>query len=203
MKNSEDIMTKRLEDMTLEELWQLFPISLVPHDERWKDMFARERRRIAGFLTARPVRISHIGSTALDGIYAKDIVDILVEVPEDASFERCAGELSRNGYILMSAQQNRMSFNRGYTPEGFAEEVFHLHLRHTGDNDELYFRDYLALFPDCAKEYEKLKLSLCEEYRHDRDGYTSAKGGFVQATTLKARELLGGKYDGTDEGFIL
>lgn len=70
--------------------------------------------------------------------------------------------------------------NKGYTPEGFAERVFHVHLRIAGDNDELYFRDYLNAHPDVAQGYECLKLSLWKEFEHDRDGYTQAKAAFVR-----------------------
>ena len=47
----------------------------------------------------------------------------------------------------MRSEEGRVSFNRGYTPEGFAQEVFHLHLRLPGDADEVFFRDYLSLRP--------------------------------------------------------
>ena len=63
----------------------------------------------------------------------------------------------------------------GYTDNGFAEKVYHLHLRLEGDHDELYFRDYLIEYPQAAKEYEQLKLSLWKQFEHDRDGYTAAK----------------------------
>ena len=58
----------------------------------------------------------------------------------------------------MSQSENGLSFNKGYTGNGYAERVFHLHLRYVGDNNELYFRDYLIEQPDVAKEYEELKL---------------------------------------------
>lgn len=79
----------------------------------------------------------------------------------------------------MKQSENRMSFNRGYTEKGFAEKVYHLHLRYEGDNDELYFRDYLINHHDVVKEYEKLKLDLWKKYEHNRDGYTKAKAEFV------------------------
>jgi GrpB-like predicted nucleotidyltransferase (UPF0157 family) len=94
----------------------------------------------------------------------------------------------------MSQTENRLSFNKGYTEEGFAERVFHLHLRFAGDNDELYFRDYLMQFPAVAGEYEKLKLSLWKEYEFCRDGYTNAKGEFVKKYTQKAKELYKDRY---------
>ena len=84
------------------------------------------------------------------------------------------------GYICMSVSDIRMSFNKGYTPYGYADKVFHIHFHTVGDNDEIYFRDYLIANPGIAKEYEKLKLSLLPEYRNNRDGYTDAKGEFVR-----------------------
>ena len=56
----------------------------------------------------------------------------------------------------MSAETNRISLNRGYTENGFADKVYHIHLRYIGDNAELYFRDYLNEHSDVAKEYEAL-----------------------------------------------
>ena len=87
-----------------------------------------------------------------------------------------------------------MSFNKGYTERGFADRVFHLHLRRQGDHDELYFRDYLQEFPEVAKAYEALKLSLWKPYEHDRDGYTQCKGDFVQQATRRAKARYPGRY---------
>lgn len=57
--------------------------------------------------------------------------------------EEVAHILEQNGFIRMSDEKRRISLNKGYTKEGFADKVYHIHLRYTGDNDELYFRDYL------------------------------------------------------------
>ena len=187
-------MKKALSDMTLEELWALFPIILTEHREIWAAWYAKEQRRLARILPPETVRISHIGSTAIDSIWAKPIVDILVEIPASLSMDRVQGILVQNGYLCMSQQQNRRSFNRGYTSEGFAEKVFNLHLRHAGDNDELYFRDYLNDNPPLAKQYEALKLSLWKRFEHDRDGYTLAKSDFVAEQTAKAKAHYGHRY---------
>ncbi|WP_242622176.1 GrpB family protein [Olsenella sp. Marseille-P4559] len=88
----------------------------------------------------------------------------------------------------------KVSMNKGYTPDGFAERVFHLHIRVTGDNDELYFRDFLQDHPKVAKDYETLKLSLWKPYEHDRDGYAEAKGDFVRKYTERARDEYGTRY---------
>lgn len=90
-----------------------------------------------------------------------------------------------------------MSFNRGYTSQGFASRVFHLHARRPGDCPELSFRDYLRTHPQTAKEYEALKLDLAGPFRHDRDGYTRAKGPFVEKYTALARAA--GEQDPPEE----
>ena len=72
--------------------------------------------------------------------------------------------------------------------------MFHLHLRYAGNNNELYFRDYLIEHPDTAREYEKLKLKLWKKYEYNRDGYTNAKTEFVKQYTAKARALYENRY---------
>lgn len=185
-------MGKKLSDMTLEELWQLFPIVLTPHRACWADWYAQEAGRLAGLLP-QARRIAHIGSTAVQTIWAKPIIDILVET--DGDFHALRRILTENGYICMNESENRLSFNRGYTENGFAERVFHLHLRRADDHDELYFRDYLIDHPDAARAYEQLKLELWKRHEHDRDAYTREKSEFVAAHTRRARALYGGRYE--------
>ena len=188
-------MAKALSEMTLEELWELFPIFLVEHDDRWKDCYNEIERRLRNLFTGWPVhRISHIGSTAIAGIWAKNIIDVMVELPESSSLDDAAQILEQNGFIIMSANTSRISLNKGYTPDGFADKVYHVHLRYAGDNDELYFRDYLNEHPDVAKEYEALKLRLWKQYEHNRDAYTDAKTNFISKWTAEARKEYGDRY---------
>nr|MBR4282020.1 GrpB family protein [Clostridia bacterium] len=86
------------------------------------------------------------------------------------------------------ARLQRRSYNKGYTENGFAEKVFHLHLTHLGEQPEIIFRDYLNAHPDAAKSYEELKLSLWKPYEHDRDGYTAEKTACVQDILQRARK---------------
>jgi len=186
-------MGKKLSGMSLEELWQLFPIILTKHQEDWKEWYLEEESLLKNILP-QVEKISHIGSTAIPAIWAKPIIDILVEVPKESNLLDYKALIANNGYICMSQSEDRISFNKGYTENGFAERVFHLHLRYAGDNDELYFRDYLIEFPDIAKEYEKLKLSLWNEHEHNRDAYTNAKTEFVKKYTEKAKLIYGNRY---------
>ena len=140
------------------------------------------------------VRISHIGSTAIQGIWAKNIVDVMVEIPHSADMKDMAQILEQNGFTIMSSGANRISLNKGYTENGFSDKVYHIHLRYAGDNDELYFRDYLNEHPDVAKEYETLKLRLWKQYEHNRDAYTDAKTDFITRWTAEARKEYGDRY---------
>ncbi|MDE7325709.1 MAG: GrpB family protein [Lachnospiraceae bacterium] len=188
-------MGKKLSGMALEELWQLFPVFLTGHKACWADWYREEETSLKKILSEEGiVRISHIGSTSIPGIWAKPIIDILVEAG-GCNFGRITEILVGNGYLLMAKEEGRMSFNKGYTENGFAEKVYHVHVRHAGDNDELYFRDYLAEHPEVAAEYERMKIRLWKKYEHDRDGYTNAKNGFVSQYTGLAKELYGNCYD--------
>lgn len=189
-------MSPSLEEMSLEELWQLFPIFLREHQDEWKDWYEEERLQLLSFLPEHQiVRLSHIGSTSVKTIWAKPIVDILLEIPKETDMTVMKDLLLQNGYLLMSESQGRMSFNKGYTLSGFAERVFHLHLRYEGDHDELYFRDYLQEHPTVAKDYEQLKLSLWKQYEHNRDAYTEAKTDFIKNYTEEAKKLYSGRYE--------
>ena len=188
-------MEKELTEMTLEELWKLFPIFLVAPESRWKTDYEEMKKYLKSLLSGYPVtRISHIGSTAINGIRAKDIVDILIEIPLSSSMDDVARTIEKSGFIKMSAKETRVSFNKGYTKKGFAERVYHVHLRYSGDNDELYFRDYLNDHPQVAEEYENLKLELWKRYEYDRDAYTEAKTAFVGKWTEVAKADYSGRY---------
>jgi len=183
-------MSKKLSDMTLEELWALFPIILTPHNPHWEKWYEQQAARLRGILPSGALAgIHHIGSTAVKTIWAKPIVDILVEARQESDFEQIASVLTANGWILMSRSPGQFSFNQGYTENGFAEKVFHLHLRVQGDCDEIHFRDYLIAHPEAAAEYEELKLGLWKRYEHDRDGYTQAKTEFVRRCTGLAKKM--------------
>lgn len=175
--------------MTLEELWQLFPIILSAPDSSWAVWAEEEMSYLKVILGDLITEIHHIGSTAINGIWAKPIIDILVETEDISNFGILKSKFLEAGYICMNESSFRMDFNKGYTPDGFADKVFHLHLRLIGDDDEICFRDYLNDHPDIAKEYESLKLSLWKPFEHDRDGYTKAKTDFVKYYTELAKQL--------------
>ncbi len=182
-------MSKKLSEMTLEELWELFPIILTEQKAEWTEYYLEMEAILKEKLRDRQIAgISHIGSTAINGIWSKPIVDILVEIALDENMQAVAEQIEKCGFLRMSEGKGRISLNKGYTEKGFDEKVYHLHLRFVGDNDEIYFRDYMNEHPQLAKEYEKLKLELWKRFEHNRDGYTNAKTDFIKKYTVAAKK---------------
>ena len=145
---------KKLEEMTLEELWQLFPVVLKEYSPDYVLWYEEERKNIEKRIGKENIfRIRHIGSTSVPGLLCKPTVDILLELVPEAEQEKIIASLKEE-WILMSESESpkKFVFNKGYTPAGFAEKVFHLHVREYGDWDELYFCDYLRAHPAAAQE---------------------------------------------------
>lgn len=186
-------MNKPLDQMTNEELWALFPIILSGYDPVWPENFLKEKillEQAAGLQNID--RINHIGSTAVPDLPAKPTIDILLEIKKDTDVKELISNMQSAGYIYSEQPDNpapHMMFLKGYTPQGFKGQAFHVHVRYSGDWDELYFRDYLLMHPEIAAEYGKLKLELKERYEHDRDGYTNAKTDFIKRITRLARTV--------------
>lgn len=188
---------KELKDMSLEELWQLFPIILKEHNLEYKDWYKEEEQNITKALQDLKIsRINHIGSTAVKGLIAKSIVDILLELSNGYDMNLIVTILQKNDWLVMSKDDNKqtVSLNKGYTKYGFSKKVFHLHIKPYGDHNELYFRDYLQKYNTVANDYVKLKLSLLKEFKNNRDGYTSAKTNFINEVTAKAKQEFKGRY---------
>lgn len=186
---------KRIEDLTTEELGKLFPIQIVPYDKNWVDIFNSESKLINKTLSDNiALKIEHFGSTAVDGLSAKPTIDILVEIPllTDNLKETIIKKMSEAGYHFIWRTDEKvpyMHFVKGYTIEGFKENVFHIHM---GDKthplwDRIYFRDYLRKNKKIAEEYESLKISLAKKFKYDRESYTNAKSEFVKRITEIAK----------------
>ncbi len=190
---------KSLNDLTNEELWQLFPIIISEYKDYWKDNYISESAILKEIIGEENIfRINHIGSTSIPGLLAKPTIDILIEVNDTTNTKSLIESICSVGYIY-SLQSDRpaphMMFMKGYTPAGFRGQLFHVHIRYRGDWDELYFRDYLLIHPEVVKEYGKLKLTLADKYKHDRDAYTNAKTDFILKINGLAREELRGRYE--------
>jgi GrpB-like predicted nucleotidyltransferase (UPF0157 family) len=193
-------MSKELSEMTNEELWQLFPIILSEHKPIWRVKYLEEKALLENVVGKENIaRMNHYGSTSVPNLIAKPTIDILLEIKESCDIENLIKAMTSNDYIYCEQPNNpvpHMMFMKGYTPQGFQGQAFHVHVRYHGDWDELYFRDYLIAHPEIANKYGELKIELRKEYEHDRDGYTQAKTDFIKMVTKLARKEIGSKYEG-------
>lgn len=161
-------------------------IELVSANPDWKLMFKEEARKLEKIFTKQS-GIYHIGSTAIEGIKAKPIIDILIAVKDITLVREYVGKMEKMGYDYKGA--NGLP-GRRYFEKGSPVHTHHLHVFESGDQEierHLLFRDYLNTHPEEAKAYSALKEKLAAEYRMDPDGYTKAKSDFISEIDRKAR----------------
>lgn len=187
-------MRQDFSKISQENLSELFPIILEPHNPEWIRYFFIERNFLQSIFKEKIIRINHIGSSSVPGLIAKPTIDILLEISQGIDLSAITEKMRNEGYIVNIPQKDVIMYLKGYTPRGFEGQCVHIHVRHYADWDELYFRDYLISHPKVADEYGKLKLALKEQYIHDRDGYTDAKGDFVRKYSKLARAEFPNRY---------
>lgn len=188
---------KTLHDMTDEERWAIFPIILSEPRPEWALRYQEEEAIILEPLRSSIARINHIGSTSVSGLLAKPTIDILIELDPLADVASFRKTMTAMGYLESSFNETpelHIMYLKGYTEHGFVGQVFHIHVRHLGDWNELYFRDYLREHPDVCKAYAAIKRSLEKKYKHHRDNYTNGKTDFILKYTKEARALYENKY---------
>lgn len=183
-------LEERIKRATAEE------VSIVPYDPAWVKAFEAEKAHLLACLPGGLVgRIEHFGSTAIPGLSAKPVIDILVEVRSlEETKAAVVPILEAQGYEYFW----RPSFGDDVPPfyawfikrNPAGARTHHIHMIESGFEmwDRLYFRDYLIIRPDCALRYEILKLGLVREYPNDRVAYTKGKTQFIAAMTRAAKE---------------
>lgn len=185
-----------LETLTTAELGRLFPIELVAYNPAWRDLFAAEKALLQTTLgMEQALRLEHFGSTAIEGLIAKPIVDILVEIQPltEQRKTQLITQMKSIGYYAIWRMDDPvpyLNFVKGYTPQGYQGEVFHVHMAERSHAlwDRLFFRDFLRAHPELAQAYADLKQGLAEEFRFDREAYTAGKTDFVQTITARAKQ---------------
>ena len=186
-------MNKDLKKLSPEELGKLFPIIIKEYNPEWATIYQKEKKVIERLFDSGVIeRISHIGSTAIPGIKAKPTIDILIEVATIFTKERFIQYFQNIGYDYIPRPENpppHIMLVKGYTPNGFKGQAFHIHVRYKAIWDEIIFRDYLITHPETAKKYEALKLKLAKKHKHNREDYTNAKTEFIQAVTNEAKKV--------------
>lgn len=164
-------------------------VVLVDYDPRWPDRFEYEKDRIQRALSEYIVAIEHIGSTAVPGLGAKPIIDIMVAVRSLANdLPRCIEPLHRLGYEYVPRPDFKDShfFCHGI----WGPSTRHLHLTEYGSpfwHEKLIFRDFLRVNSETAAEYFSLKRSLAAQFAANRTAYTDAKGSYIRSVVNRAR----------------
>jgi GrpB-like predicted nucleotidyltransferase (UPF0157 family) len=161
-------------------------ITLAPYDEHWPAEFEAEAERIERVCAGLPLRLEHVGSTAVPGLSAKPIIDILAGVPPRARRRDYVVALTGIGYEHLGAHgiPGRDYFRRGIP------RSHHVHLvswSSTFWKEQLLFRDWLRAHPERRREYEVLKRELALTFAADRRGYGEAKGAFVRSVVREAQ----------------
>ena len=164
------------------------PIRLVPYDPSWPVRFEEERvaldDAIGDWVGGG---IHHVGSTAVPGLEAKPIVDILAGVRGLEESTSCFEPLARLGYVYAPYLPEEMHWFCKPHP---SRRTHHLHLVPVDTQryvDELAFRDYLRENPTIAEEYIALKRDLARRFANDREAYTDAKSDFIHRVLDQAR----------------
>ena len=163
-------------------------IAVADYDPAWTAMFERDRAAIAGALGAMARGIEHVGSTAVPGLAAKPIIDILVGVDDD-DLDRIIEPLRRIGYEYnpdWEISLPRRRYFRRLLPDG--TNTHHLHAVPIGGEfwtRHLRFRDYLRAHPSKAEEYAALKREIAKRHRGGID-YTFAKTEFIRSVETLA-----------------
>jgi GrpB-like predicted nucleotidyltransferase (UPF0157 family) len=164
------------------------PIQIAPYDQEWPVRFEAERQLLIGAIGAWLVAgsIEHIGSTAIPGLDAKPVIDIMAGVESLDGSRTALPLLEHHHYCYAPYRTEVMHWFCKPSP---AQRTHHLHLVPFGSPlwiEQLAFRDYLRTHPDVAMEYAALKLRLAEAHRLDREAYTNAKAPFVQRVIQNA-----------------
>jgi GrpB-like predicted nucleotidyltransferase (UPF0157 family) len=155
-------------------------IVIVDYDPAWPREFEWVRDRAGAALGDVALAIEHVGSTAVSGLAAKPVIDLVVVVEPD-QVQVAIERLSAIGYVPRGSQgvEGREVFD---APEGEPRHHHHLYVSPTDSEElraQLAFRDRLRESPELAAEYEALKRELAVRFRDDRPGYTEAKTEFV------------------------
>jgi GrpB-like predicted nucleotidyltransferase (UPF0157 family) len=165
------------------------PVEIVPYDATWTMRFQEEtdilRRALATWLVGA---IEHIGSTAVPGLAAKPVIDIMVGVQSLEISRPAIAAATEVGYCYVPYQAE---LEHWFCKPSPALRTHHLHLVPVGTPQWLRpiaFRDYLRAHADVASEYEALKRRLAHEHRLDREAYTQAKRPFIDRITDIALE---------------
>jgi GrpB-like predicted nucleotidyltransferase (UPF0157 family) len=158
-------------------------VKLYPHDPSWPEAYAAERERLLSVLPGVFIDVQHIGSTAVPGLAAKPIIDILAGVVSMAVAESVIAPLCASGYTTSAEFNQALSDRKWLMRWADGRRTHHLHVVvHDGPvwREWLRFRDALCASADLAARYAGLKADAARKHPVDREAYTEAKTEFIR-----------------------
>jgi len=164
-------------------------IRIVDYDPQWPILYEEEKASILGVIGDLVLDIQHIGSTAVAGLGAKPIIDIMVAIRGLALIEKCIQPLQTIGYEYRGEYgiPGRHFFRK--PPGDLEARTHHLHLVEKESDfweRHILFRDFLRVHPEETQRYYELKRELASKFVSDRDAYTDAKTSFIESVVNKA-----------------
>lgn len=167
------------------------PVVIVDYDPVWPQVFEAEKARILSVTAGLIVALEHVGSTAVPGLGAKPIIDMLAGVRTLAEGRGTIGPLTgRLGYEYVPEFEIEMPYRLYFHKHPPTGDQFHLHMVETGSEfweRHLLFRNYLRAHAAARLDYDRLKRQLAAEFGSNRAGYTDAKTDFVRRIEAQAR----------------
>lgn len=157
-------------------------VALLPYDPAWPGQFEAERTRLLDAFPGAFLAIEHFGSTAVPGLRAKPIIDILAGVESMARADALLDPLCECRYTTSEAFNAGLVGRRWLMRFSRGRRTHHLHLVVHGSlqwRRRIRFRDALRADPGVAGEYQTLKEHLAEKFRADREAYSTAKDDFI------------------------
>jgi GrpB-like predicted nucleotidyltransferase (UPF0157 family) len=163
-------------------------VLLVPHNIHWADEFGRESAVVAGAMGDLLAAIHHIGSTAIPGIRAKPVIDILAVVRDVGRLDERNPQWQALGYEAMGefGIPGRRYFRKDDAAGSRTHQVHAFQAGSPQIERHLAFRDFLRAHRECALQYESLKLRLAELFPADIASYTDGKDEFIKEMDAKA-----------------
>ncbi len=168
-------------------------VRIVVYNPNWPEVYKLERDKIKEKIGEYIASIDHIGSTAVEGLVAKPIVDILIGLNslDDAQF--CIPKLEELNYEYVPEFEDVLPDRRYFRkpPTGQGSRDFHVHMVEIKTyfwKRQLILRDYLRKFPEVANEYGELKLRLASELQDNREAYTEGKTDFIMSILEKVEK---------------
>ncbi|HKO82999.1 MAG TPA: GrpB family protein [Actinomycetota bacterium] len=171
------------------------PVEVVDYDPDWTRAYAEERDRIGAAIGAAILAIEHVGGTAVPGLPAKPVIDLMVGVEDIERAGPAVAGLINLGYEYVPELESQLP-DRRYFRRG-SPETHHVHMVPVSSDywaEHLLFRDYLRGHPQAAEEYGKLKRGLASRHRLDRDAYRAGKVPFIDMVVAAARREAGGQF---------